>query len=439
MKPQATVSTEGVLSHTQTERTSETVHRSARYQKVLDGRKQPIRGLWTRNNYYVARITLKDHKTAKKVVRWVPLKDESGGSITTVGAAKVAFRRLLEQRDGGSMPILGRTPKFADFLPEYWKEIERLNKAMLASGNINKVKRPATIAKEEGALRLWQEHLGDIRLNEIDETHLRAFVEKRQDDGVSNRTIQLDLIALRNVLKYAIKKKHLKVLPKVDKDDLLWTPKKRGLISAAEIDTICRTAFEMRPDEDGTLQPASKNAQQFADYIRLMAYSGGRRDETLRLKWADVNWDTGQLTIGSDGLSKNGKPRVVDFNQNLEKHLREMQTRRAPDSDYLFPSPQRGDRDVPAKTFKESLNQVRKTAGLPNFNFHDLRHFFISFCVMAGVDYMTIAEWVGHQDGGILIGKVYGHLADEHRKRMAKKVVFGPVAFDGDKAVANDE
>lgn len=38
-------------------------------------------------------------------------------------------------------------------------------------------------------------------------------------------------------------------------------------------------------------------------------------------------------------------------------------------------------------------------------------------CVMAGIDFMTIAHWLGHSDGGVLVGKV--HLADEHKKRMA--------------------
>jgi hypothetical protein len=33
---------------------------------------------------------------------------------------------------------------------------------------------------------------------------------------------------------------------------------------------------------------------------------------------------------------------------------------------------------------------------------------------------------VGHKDGGVLIGKVYGHLANEHRKAMAERVNFGP-------------
>ena len=31
----------------------------------------------------------------------------------------------------------------------------------------------------------------------------------------------------------------------------------------------------------------------------------------------------------------------------------------------------------------------------------------------------NIAHWLGHSDGGVLVGKVHGHLADEHKKRMA--------------------
>ena len=38
---------------------------------------------------------------------------------------------------------------------------------------------------------------------------------------------------------------------------------------------------------------------------------------------------------------------------------------------------------------------------------------------MGGLDFMTIAHWLGHSDGGILVGKVYGHLADARGARMA--------------------
>jgi hypothetical protein len=57
-----------------------------------------------------------------------------------------------------------------------------------------------------------------------------------------------------------------------------------------------------------------------------------------------------------------------------------------------FFSPQRGDRDQRALTFRESLRLARKTAGLDQFGFHDCRHHFISFAVMSGIDFMTIAR-----------------------------------------------
>ncbi len=68
---------------------------------------------------------------------------------------------------------------------------------------------------------------------------------------------------------------------------------------------------------------------------------------------------------------------------------------------------------------------ARKAAELPWVGFHDLRHCFCSVCVMAGIDFTTIAAWLGHKDGGILVGKVYGHLLDEHRSKAAREVHFG--------------
>jgi integrase len=125
----------------------------------------------------------------------------------------------------------------------------------------------------------------------------------------------------------------------------------------------------------------------------------------------------------------------VEFNPQLGELLREMYARRAPDCSWLFPSPQRGRRDEHAKSFRESLKIARKAARLEWVGFHDLRHYFCSVCVMAGIDFMTIAAWLGHKDGGILVGKVYGHLLDEHRSKAAKQVHFGPAVVANGPAV----
>ena len=283
---------------------------------------------------------------------------------------------------------------------------------------VKDAKRANTLQTERGHLNMWMEHLGDTRLDKINRAMINAFIAKRQGQGRSGRTVNLGVVVLRNVLKKAVDDGWIVTLPTENLRPLKWTPRKRELFSAKEIDAICQAAIK-----------ESRNGVEFADYIRLMAYCGARMSETLRLKWSNVDWKQRQLTIGSDGLAKNHKSRIVDFNASLEAHLQAMSQRRAPDSEWMFPSPQRGNVDRAAKTFRETLLLARKAAGLPKFGFHDCRHYFASMCVMAGIDFMTIARWLGHQDGGILIGKVYGHLSNEHAKRQAEKLVLLPTAM----------
>jgi len=192
-------------------------------------------------------------------------------------------------------------------------------------------------------------------------------------------------------------------------------PPKRDLVTPAEFERLIKAAQN----------DCEKNGEQLADYLRFLAFSGAREKEALRIKWADVNFERERVTIGADRLTKNWESRTVEFNPQLGALLRELHARRAPDCSWLFPSPRRGPRDEHARSFRESLKIARKAAALEWIGFHDLRHYFCSVCVMAGIDFMTIATWLGHKDGGILVGKVYGHLLDEHRSKAAKQVRFG--------------
>jgi integrase len=70
------------------------------------------------------------------------------------------------------------------------------------------------------------------------------------------------------------------------------------------------------------------------------------------------------------------------------------------------------------------MQSACKKAGLPEFHHHSLRHFFVSNAIEQGVDFKTIAAWVGHKDGGMLVAKTYGHLRDTHSAEMAKRMTF---------------
>jgi integrase len=224
---------------------------------------------------------------------------------------------------------------------------------------------------EQAARRRWPGDLPDVRLNEITRAHLNGFIAKCQADGLAPRTVNLYMIARHNVLK-------------------------RSPVTPEQLEKLLSVAASV-----------PLNGQLLANVLRLMACCGSQVAETLRPRWADVDFGRRQISIGSDGLAKNRKSRVVDFNDVLERHLREMFARRPRDSEFLFPSPRRGEADVPVVNFNKALRSACQTAGLPQFGFHDCRHYFISNCVLSGIDYMTIARWVGHQDGGVLIVKVF--------------------------------
>ena len=370
--------------------------RRYRYTKVLDNRKHPIRGLWRRNENFIARITVEDD-AGRKSLAWVPL------AAKTAAEAQDELRTVLVERKENRLRHIGRPPLFAEYLDKTYLPL--LN----GSG-----KKHDTLVTEGAHYNRWRTALGHMRLDKIRPSHIQETLAKLRASR-SPRTCNLALVCLRHVLKAAKRDNYLKAMPT---EDIAWQrteTKAPRLYTLADIESICDAALI-----------ASKNGQQFGDYIRFLAYSGAREQEALRVRWSDVDFKQHILTIGADGDTKNRETRRVDFNSALEAHLIGMNQRRAPDSQWLFPSPQRGDRDERALTFRESLKLARTAANVENFGFHDCRHHFISYCVMSGIDFMTIARWVGHKDGGVLIGKVYGHLSNEHAKAQAARLNFGP-------------
>jgi integrase len=340
----------------------------------------------------------------------MPLFDADQQPVRTVTAAKQALEIKRHERRENKLPTAGRKPSLSDYCAVYFEKA------------IVQRKRIGTIKNERQALGRWCDYIGQVRIHQITPTLISGFLDKRLKGGVfcgcklegsSERTANLDLLMLRNVLNAAVDDGLLRDLPKVKMLDEPPAPKRR-LLMPDEFDRLIESSHVA----------CAKNGQQLADYLPFLAFSGNREKEALRIRITDVDFQRQRVTIGGDGLSKNCESRTVEFNARLAALLTDMFSRRPPDSIWLFPSPQRGNRDEHAKSFRESLKLARKAAGVQWLGFHDLRHYFCSMCVMAGIDFMTIAAWLGHKDGGILVGKVYGHLLDEHRRLAAKRVQF---------------
>lgn len=367
---------------------------AASFQAVLDTRKRKVPGLWRRGNRYYAQLRI-DLGNGRTAPRRIALDAE------TLDQAKAALERKRTERDDGNLPAVGFRPKFDDFAREY------LDSPTLAQ------KKTGTQENERQAIARWVAHLGGVRLDKITAPMIHSYREKRLGQGRAARTANLETVVLRNVLKLAIERGLIERLPDV-RQLKQKPPARRPLMTKDQFRALLAAATE----------DVTKNAVLFRLYLRFLALTGTREVEALAVRWQDVDFKREIVTIGAGGVSKNHRARDVDFSPELRALLAEMDAIRPPDSSWLFPSPQRGTKDIHAMRLRDSLNAVRKAAGLPWIGFHDLRHFFASECVMAGIDFMTIAAWLGHSDGGILVGKVYGHLAETHKKAAAQRLAF---------------
>lgn len=369
----------------------------APFQTVIDSRGNRIRGLWQRNGRFYAQLRIPGKRNAAKV----SLVDPTGVPLRTVAQARAALHDLLAKRRTNSLSCLHRTPTLGRHIEGYVGWLRR-----------TEAKSPLTVAKESGALAMWAERFGFIRVAHLHRGHINEFIAwRKQNHRVTNRTINLDIIALNNCLRHARDEGLIIRLPTENLRPLECRPRRRPLWTSEQIEKVCQAALA-----------ECSNGQSLADYIRFLAFTGVRRNEALQVKWADVDWANRRLAVR---VTKYGTHRDVDLNPPLETLLRELQLRATPSQQWLFPNPRAPRDDQPARSLQASLEIARTAARLPDFRFHDLRHYFVSTCVMARIDYMTIARWIGHRDGGVLIGRVYGHLRDEHAKKMAALLVFG--------------
>jgi hypothetical protein len=211
----------------------------AKFIPVRDSRNRRVRGLYLRNGRYYAQLWV-DHGYGKKSARRFPLLTPDNLPARTLQEAKEALEVKRHERREDALPLLVRKPIFGDYCDAYFEKA-RVQR-----------KRPGTIENERQAIGRWRSHLGHLRIDKITTPMITGFLEKRLKGGafggrklepVSQRTANLDLMALRNVLKAAVDDGYLRDLPKMKMMDEPPTPK-RQLLMPGRIRSIDRGCAE---------------------------------------------------------------------------------------------------------------------------------------------------------------------------------------------------
>lgn len=198
----------------------------------------------------------------------------------------------------------------------------------------------------------------------------------------------------------------------VDRGDLTGDPTaklQRAPVRQKEI--MVPTREEFREMIQDIRSQRKRVSDESADMIEFLAYSGCRIGEARAVRWADIGSDFIRVT-GGEKRTKSGKARSVPIIPPMRDLLGRMRERNSKGNLFFLTSP------------RFALLNSCERLKLDHFTPHTMRHLFATTCIESGIDIPTVAKWMGHQDGGALAMKTYGHLRDDHSVEQAKKVDF---------------
>ena len=248
--------------------------------------------------------------------------------------------------------------------------------------------------------------------------------------GLVNTSVNRELNVLRTLFKFALECDYIRENPTERVKTLRETRTGRWIPSP---DELKRFAAEAETTYSGKV---------LAAWVWFLAYTGTRPSEALYIEWSDIDFARNQITIRpkAGNLLKNGKVRYVELHAELKvillawreewkrvfaERAERYHTAPTPPHDWVFYNPRR--QLARADSFRTCFRSVRKNTNLPKMNPYTLRHFFISYCVMSGINLMTIAQWVGHSST-LMIERVYGHLTPTFRSDQMGKLTIGLAA-----------
>jgi integrase len=165
------------------------------------------------------------------------------------------------------------------------------------------------------------------------------------------------------------------------------------------------------------LRGESPTMRLACDVVRLLALTGARKSEVLRLRWRHVDLERGRIVI-PPAEHKSGRktqePRVIALSDAAKTVLLAYQPGE-PEA-FVFA----GARGVPV-ALQRPWARIAKAAELPaEITLHTLRHGVGSLLAGAGASPVEIATALGHRDWRT--SQIYCHASQDDHARLARRV-----------------
>lgn len=209
------------------------------------------------------------------------------------------------------------------------------------------------------------------------------------------QTVRHVLELLKRIIRFGMKNQYCRELP--------------FPIDPVKVDN--RTTEDLTPDQLRSLLKAIAESTDIeaANIMRMALFTGMRRGELFKLKWADVDFDRGFITIRDPKGGVSQKIPLNDQARDVLKHHPET-------ADHVFT---RCDGE-PFKDIHRRVNAIKEAAGIgADFRaLHGLRHAFASMLASSGqVDMYVLQKLLTHKSP--IMTQRYAHLRDDTLRKAS--------------------
>lgn len=256
-----------------------------------------------------------------------------------------------------------------------------------------------------GQFQSYLEECYESTLLKAEHQMLRSCLAQMLDLGISPRTVNRKITALKTFYKYLLKEAHLKEDPTLK----IVPPKaSKRLPVFVEEGQMIKLLDEL-PFEEGF------NGLRDKLVIELFYATGVRLAELINLKLKNVDFTEKTIKV----LGKRNKERLIPLTNELMKKIDDYLMQRSQlsitDSSYLLLT-QKGKKLYPSLVYKQVNHYLGQVTSLDKTSPHVLRHTFATHMLNNGADLNAIKELLGHAN--LSATQVYTHNTIEKLKRV---------------------
>lgn len=246
-------------------------------------------------------------------------------------------------------------------------------------------------AKVRGEKDITEESVKDFRLAIAREKNLKKVTQSYY------------IIALRNFLKYLIKKDYDVLAP--DKIELPKIPQRQ--IELVEFSDLERLLAAPEGDSLRALRDRAVLELLFSTGLRLSELCGLDRY---------LNFNRGELTIRGKGE----KIRLVFISDTAQEAIKKYTSKRTDTLEHLFVSLDKANKvigKITPRSVQRLVSFYARKAGITRrLTPHGLRHLFATDLLMNGADLRSVQELLGHSS--VSTTQVYTHVTNKHLKEI---------------------